>query len=215
MTVINRLRSAIAVSHDQIEKTPYSIAIMNASIGISDYIVSLAQLYAIHHTLESVSSHNQFAAYFSDEMIRTSAIKRDLKFWGASLADIAIMPEAAATCTLIEQAATKEPASILGFIYVLEGSRMGSLVIVKPLAAALQVTPHDSQGLDYHTEGARQTPARLGVWKARVEQIGLSESDVHTIERATTAFMESLTTLYAKLPVNENLRFNRIQADVA
>jgi len=215
MTVMSRLRAAIAVSHEQIEKTPYSVAIMRGSIGISDYVVSLAQLHAIHQTLESIASTSEYAEYFVDEMIRTPAIKRDIRFWGSNLADVAVMPETLKTCEQIKQAANECPAAILSTIYVLEGSRMGSLVIVKPLAAALQVVPSDGQGLDYHTEGARQTPQRLAAWKARVEQIGLTDSEIESMENAAKDFMGSLTDLYAKLPASQTMLFDRSQSDVA
>lgn len=215
MNVITRIRAAISTAHESIEKTPYSLAIMSASIGISDYAVSLAQLHAVHHALEAVAANTEFSDFFDNDMVRTAAIKRDLSFWGARLADFTIMSESQATADLIRTSVEKDPVSLLGLIYVIEGSRMGSLVIVKPLSAAFQVTPHDGQGLDYHTEGARKTPGRLAAWKARVEQLGLSDADVAIMESAAVRLMESLTSLYAKLPASETTSFIKTQADVA
>jgi heme oxygenase len=215
MNVITRIRAAISSAHEKIEKTPYSIAIMRGSIGITDYAVSLAQLHAVHQALEAVAPGSEFSDFFDEEMVRTTAIKRDLNFWGVRLGDLTIMPEAIATTQLIRSSVENDPVSLLGFIYVLEGSRMGSLVIVKPLSAAFQVTPHDGQGLDYHTEGARKTPGRLAAWKARVEQLGLNDADVTVMESAAVGLMESLTSLYAKLPASETTTLNQIQADVA
>lgn len=215
MNVITRIRAAISSAHENIEKTPYSIAIMKGSIGISDYAVSLAQLHAVHQALEATAPGSAYCDFFDDEMVRTAALKRDLNFWGVRLADLTIMPETLATSQLIRSSVESDPVSLLGFIYVLEGSRMGSLVIVKPLSAAFQVAPHDGQGLDYHTEGARKTPGRLAAWKARVEQLGLTDADVTIMESAAVGLMESLTSLYAKLPTSEATPFSQIQADVA
>jgi heme oxygenase len=215
MNVIARIRTAISSAHESIEKTPYSVAIMRGNIGISDYVVSLAQLHAVHQALEEVAPNSALSDFFDDEMVRTEALKRDLKFWGIRLADLTILPETAATTQLIRNSVESNPVSLLGFIYVLEGSRMGSLVIVKPLSAAFQVTPHDGQGLDYHTDGARKTPGRLAAWKARVEQLELTTSDVDIMESAAVGLMESLTSLYAKLPTSEATPFNKLQADVA
>ncbi len=215
MNVINRIRAAISRAHESIERTPYSIAIMSGSIGISDYAVSLAQLHEIHQALEAAAPNSAFSDFFDNEMLRTPAIKRDLSFWGVRLADLTIMPETQTITQLIRTSVASDPVSLLGFIYVLEGSRMGSLVIVKPLSAAFQVAPHDGQGLDYHTDGARKTPGRLAAWKARVGQLGLTESDVTIMEAAAVGLMESLTSLYAKLPASEASSFIHIQADVA
>jgi heme oxygenase len=215
MTLFNRIRTAIARSHDQIEKTNYSIAIMSGGMHVSDYVVSLAQLHAIHKTLEETVASSPSSDLFYPEMVRTSALERDLAFWGTELASLESMPETLSTCELIRDTIAENPVSAIGFIYVLEGSRMGSLVIVKPLSKSLGVTPVDSQGLDYHTEGARQTPARLARWKAEVEQRDWTESQMVAVESTAVSFMESLTRLYEKLPVSAAADKSLLRADVA
>lgn len=206
MTLFNRLRNAIAISHDQIEKTDYSVAIMSGRISVDDYAISLAQLHAIHSVLETTVADTLASDVFYPEMVRTPALLRDLAYWGHQLSDFSIFPATLNICDLIKQMIAKNPISAIGFLYILEGSRMGSLVIVKPLAAALGVAPNDSQGLDYHTEGARQTPARLARWKGDLEQRSWSEAQILSIEKTAVTFMESLNHLYAILPANSRSR---------
>jgi heme oxygenase len=215
MTVFNQIRSAISGPHESIEKTAFSIAMINGRIGITDYVFSLTQLYAIHEELEAIALHSTYGDFFDPEMIRTAAIKRDIAFWGARLQDVEVMPEAVTTVRWMRETAEIHPVSLLGFIYVMEGSRMGSLVIVKPLASGFQVAPHDGQGLDYHTEGARKTPGRLAAWKLRVEQSALSDQEQAVVKDAAVGLMQSLNSLYERLPASEVAPIVHIQSDVA
>jgi heme oxygenase len=171
-------------------------------------------LHAVHLALETTVVGTSSEDVFFAEMIRTPALLRDLKHWGYELENLDVMPETLETCDLIRDTIANDPIAAIGFIYVLEGSRMGSLVIVKPLAKALNVTPTDAQGLDYHTEGARQTPARLARWKAEVEQRDWSEERIASVESAAVNFMESLNRLYAMLPAPPKPN-QQVQADAA
>jgi heme oxygenase len=204
MSVIPRIRAAIGSAHDEIETTPYAVAIMSGGITRSDYVVSIAQLHAIHAALESVVNEGPIAQFFDPEMIRTTALDRDLAYWQADRNEIALLPETESTVAAIHSAAANSPLSLIGMIYVMEGSRMGSLVIAGPLAKALGTTPVAGQGLDYHTEGSQSLRGRLGAWKQRVEQANFDESQIDAIQTAAVRLMDELNQLYQAFPVSGN-----------
>lgn len=203
MSVMNLVRSAISASHHQIEQTPFSTGMMDGRISREDYSRGLAQLWHIHKELESnVQTCPEVAEYFTDEMIRTGTIARDLKAFGFGLDSFEIMPETALITQKIRTWGKTVPHALLGCIYILEGSRMGSLVIAKPLSRTLDLVAGEVSGIEYHLEGAAQTPARLREFKARVDNAGLDDQAEADLIEGAVQFMDMLNTLYAALPVN-------------
>ena len=205
MSLMNMVRSAISVSHQQIELTPFSQGMMNGSLRRSDYANGLVQLWHIHDELEnSVLKSTPIAEYFTPEMIRTKTIAKDLKAFAFSLDSFKPMNETLAIVTRFRKWANEQPYSLLGCIYVLEGSRMGSLVIAKPLSKTLGLEPGATAGIEYHTEGAAQTPARLKAFKAKIEDANLDETASNDLIQGAVEFMELLNQLYAALLSDES-----------
>ncbi|XZE19251.1 biliverdin-producing heme oxygenase [Pirellulaceae bacterium SH449] len=204
MSVMNLVRSAISASHHQIEQTPFSTGMMDGRITKEDYSRGLSQLWHIHKALESsVQTCSQAAEFFTDEMIRTDTIARDLKAFGFQVDSFDVLPETALITEKINAWGATVPHALLGCIYILEGSRMGSLVIAKPLGRTLGLTAGEVSGLEYHLEGAAQTPARLREFKARVDSAGLDDQAEADLIEGAVQFMDMLNTLYEALPVNE------------
>ena len=111
MSVISGIRAAIAAAHDEIETTRYAVAIMNGGITTSDYLTSLVQLNAIHTALESVVDTTSAAAFFDDQMIRSTAIERDLAYWQVDGSSIELLSETDTVVTLIRQDIAKHAAA--------------------------------------------------------------------------------------------------------
>jgi len=215
MSITQQIRTAIAPLHNQIEKTAYSHAIMSGGLSVDDYVVSIAQLLRIHEAVETHAANEPVAGFFDPAMARTEALQRDLGFWGADLGELTTLPETDRTVAWIHSLHRTEPIGLLGLVYVLEGSRMGSLVIAKPLAAALGTLPVEGKGLDYHTEGARETPMRLKSWKAKIDQNPFSQLEIESIIQSSVTFMDLLNQVYDALPVSEPRRAQSLRADVA
>ena len=203
MSVMNLVRSAISASHFQIEQTDFSKGMLNGTMNPTDYSRGLVQLWDIHFALESsVAKCPEIALFFSNEMIRTETILRDLKTFGFDKSRFASMNETDAIVDQIQTWERTTPYALLGCIYILEGSRMGSLMIAKPLGASLGIPPGTTAGLEYHTEGAATTPLRLRRFKETVDGAGLDAAHETDLIQGAVKFMEMLNLLYAALPVN-------------
>ena len=205
MSIMNLVRSAISSSHFQIEQTAFSKGMLDGSMNPTDYSRGLVQLWEIHHGLESsVANCVEVAGYFSSEMVRTTTIDRDLVAFGFERSFFAVMPETRAIIEQIHAWSVTAPHALLGCIYILEGSRMGSLVIAKPLGKSLGLPAGSFAGIEYHTEGAATTPMRFRQFKDRVDQAGLGADAESDLTQGAVKFMEMLNNLYAALPVNTN-----------
>lgn len=206
MAIMNQIRELIAHDHNAIERTPYSIALVSSQITKQDYLFSMAQMHAVHQALEiACDSCPQLQPYFTDAMRRSTTIERDLAHFESKLADFNVLPQTLAIVTQLTEWAVAAPLTLVGCIYILEGSRMGSLMLARPIAAALGVTPADGNGIDYHTEGARETPGRLKLWKEQVSAAGFTPEEESDIATGAGDFMKMLTRLYEVLPAGKTI----------
>ena len=204
MTLMEEVRNLIAVDHDRIEKTNISIAMMASTISRSDYAFGLAQLWHVHHAIEqSIDLCPELSEYFADEMRRTATIVRDLKTFGAEIGNQAVLPATNAAIAMICSWAGSTPFALLGALYVMEGSRMGSLVIARPLAKALGLQPGSLNGIEYHLEGAANTPARVRSLKESLNTKIVSESQKQQLRDGAVRLMSALLDVYAAIPVSQ------------
>jgi heme oxygenase len=203
MSVMNLVRSAISASHFQIEQTAFSKGMLDGSMTATNYARGLVQLWYIHSILESCATLSpQIQGYFTKEMVRTDTIRRDLHAFGFDVASFEKMIETTEIIDQLKDWALECSYAILGCIYILEGSRMGSLMIAKPLGQTLGLATGAVAGIEYHTEGAVGTPMRLRSFKEKVDQAGLgAEAEAQLIEGAVR-FMDLLNRLYAALPMD-------------
>ena len=201
MSLMNEVREAISSSHNAIEQTGFSIAMMDGTLSTQNYAFGLSQLLHIHQSLEtSIAKCGELNAYFTEEMIRTPAIERDLHALGFGGTSFPPLPDTKAIVQAIHTWAEKAPAALLGCLYILEGSRMGSLVIAKPLARTLRLEPGQTAGIDYHVEGASQTPMRVRQLKSQIDSGVTDAASQNSLKEGAVRFMEMLNQLYAGFP---------------
>ncbi len=205
MTLMEEVRNLIAVDHDRIEKTHFSVAMMASTISRSEYAFGLAQLWHLHHALEqSIDLVPELREYFSEEMRRTATIVRDLKCFGTEIGEHAVLPATTTAIAMICSWAESAPYALLGALYVLEGSRMGSLVIARPLAKALGIQPGTINGIEYHLEGAATTPARVRSLKENLNAKLDSESHQQQLREGAVKVMSLLLDVYQGIPVSQS-----------
>ncbi len=204
MSIMNEVREAISASHNAIEKTPFSIAMMDGSLSKANYARGLGQLFLIHRALETCAPNSPLVRpFFSSEMIRCPAIERDLQALAATADDLRPMAETAKIILAIDAWADQKPLCLLGCIYILEGSRMGSLVIARPLSKTLGLAQGTIAGIEYHVEGAASTPYRVKQLKAQIDAFPFNASAQADIKDGAVQFMDMLYQLYCSLPARE------------
>lgn len=210
MSTMNRVRQAIEPSHQAIEQTEFSKSLMDGRITRSAYCQYLTQMWHIHSQLEhTLPGCATVGHYFEPSMIRTPALERDLV-----ALDSAVASQETMKCTQkIEQQlqgwSRSAPFALLGCCYILEGSRMGSLMIGRALIKALRLeaSPVDGcpAGVEYHLLDAAQTPRRVKNLKAAIDAASLTDAQEQELTLGTCAFMSMLNELYHQLPVQSPL----------
>jgi heme oxygenase (biliverdin-producing, ferredoxin) len=205
MSLMNEVRQAIAESHNAIEQTAFSIAMMDGTLSAKNYAWGLIQLLNIHQTLEkSIAGCDRLLPYFTDDMIRTPALERDLSALGYNATSFPLLPDTTAIVQALTTWSETTPFALLGCLYILEGSRMGSLVIAKPLAKTLGIAPGQTAGIEYHIEGASKTPMRVRQLKEQIDSTVVDAPSQQSLKEGAVRFMEMLNQLYMVLPAKNN-----------
>ncbi len=200
------LRASISVQHETIENTPLSHAIIQAKISVADYGNLMRQMLEIHRSLEQqakLAGLNE--PLYAPSMVRTPTISADLTALGFNEDTLSVLPETRQTINRMRQAAVENSMALLGVFYVLEGSRMGSLMIVKPLGIALNRELQPENGLDYHLAGARETPTRFRTWKSVLDEYIIARADQLAATTAAANFMNDLVDIYRAIPANPSV----------
>lgn len=201
----DRIRAAIAPAHDTVERTPFAVAMASGRIDRDAYAAGLRPLLALHEGLEAAlaAAHGTpevAAVYDPRRMTRAPLLAADL----AALGDVPAPPAADAavdrlTAEFPEWAAVR-PWALVGALYVTEGSRMGSMLLARSLAAAFGVRPEPGVGLDYHVAGIATRPADWQRFKAAVNALPLTPARAADVLGAAAVTMDGLVAMYAALP---------------
>jgi len=201
---MEQIRAAISESHAAIEKTDFSKAMLSEYIHPMDYARGISQLWYVHNALElGIGKNTDLKSFFTPEMVRTPTIVRDLTALGYRLDSMDALLETQTIVATLQSWSKDLPFALLGCIYILEGSRMGSLVIAKFLSKALGNEPGSSNGIEYHTEGASATPMRVRNLKEQIERAELSQERADAVKLGAVEFMNLLNDLYGVLLITE------------
>ena len=204
MKLMEQIRAAISESHAAIEKTDFSKAMLSEYIHPLDYARGIAQLWYVHNALESgIGKNADLESFFTPEMVRTPTILRDLSSLGYHLDSLDVLLETRTIVATLQSWSNDLPFALLGCVYILEGSRMGSLVIAKFLSKAIGNEPGSFRSIEYHTEGASATPMRVRNLKEQIERSELSQERADAVKLGAVEFMNLLNDLYNALPVTE------------
>lgn len=202
-TVADRIRAAIAPAHVAVEQTAFARGMTQGTLTRAAYCDGLRQLLALHESLEAAlaaaDSPLVASVYDADRMTRASIAARDLDALGhpADVAD----PVAPAIAELAGRFAewVARPAALIGALYVLEGSKMGSMILAKSLGRCLDVN-RGEVGLDYHLDGVAGRGADWKRFRAAVAELPLSEAGQADAVAGATQTMDALVATYAAVP---------------
>lgn len=200
MELLNRLRTAITDLHERIECLPLAAAMAQGTICREDYLALLDEMLAVHAALEDELGKHPALASVCDapSMARCGAIRRDRAFLGGREP----RPPLRATRHLAASLAgwsENAPEALLGALYVVEGSRMGSMVLFPALARALEVPAAPGYGLDYHCEGIESRPASWRRFKGALGACAFTPEQQDRVARGAAATMAGLYDLYSAL----------------
>lgn len=203
MDLLHELRAATDEYHRRIERLPVSVAMIEGRISRSVYVGLLGELLGVHRQLEAaLERHQGPGSLYRSDMARAPLLIGDRAALGSEEPEVGGVV-ATELREYLEDCADEAPIRLTGALYILEGSRMGSMFLVKPLARALGVPEVPGSGLDYHLLGLPQRPRAWQEFKAGLLGLVLPPAEAREVVHAATVTMRGLHDLYAALSTAE------------
>jgi heme oxygenase len=186
--------------HEVVEHHPFQQALLKGNLPQERYVAFLGEMYAIHTTLDAaLGTHGEttevLRRVLADYRSQKPFLKADLAFFGQKPGSLiertkpaGMKPATEGFTQRLERTSDANPISLVGFLYVLEGSRNGGRVIARSVRNAYRLS--DGQGtafLDPYGENQRERWQRF---KGSLDNLVLSETDrAAVVEGAREAFL--------------------------
>lgn len=189
--ILNRLRAETRASHASVDALPFFAALHAGTLPRAVYITFLEAMTTIHETMEqavATAVDPVLAVCWVDELQRLPLLQRDLDHFQAERTRTLSMPRLHAIM-LAEQIALRErrdPASLVGYLYVLVGSALGGLVLRPQVARTFGL--EGTGGLAYLTGNAQQT---RGLWTTFTTTMNTTIQDPALQLRVVAAALEA------------------------
>ena len=204
--VIARLREATRPIHAQLEKLSYFQALFRGELAVESYVGHLRALAVLHGTLEQSLSNpreGRVKAVWSENLRRLPKLQADLEFFAPrDVLDIGPAHVAArGLANHVLRRAAEQPLSVLGYLYVLEGSIGGAQVLAPRFRAALGLA--GLQGMAYFSWDPPVAAARWQAFGERMNALPFDEAEAQALVEAALEAFAGLQQLFAALhPVN-------------
>lgn len=192
-TVMERLRSETRDAHTQTEALPFFAALAAGTLTLPGYAGYLHALSIVYAALEQellAAEHHALTAVWDSSLRKLPLIERDLAHLRSH--DLPPAPVAALQAQLVAQRirrrAHDDPVSLLGYLYVLEGSTLGGMVLQAQAARSFGLSP--AAGLAYLASYEKATKAH---WVSFSGRMNSALSDADEQQRVIAAASEAFT----------------------
>ncbi|MEU6230511.1 biliverdin-producing heme oxygenase [Streptomyces sp. NPDC047042] len=165
VTVVERLRASTRTWHDSLEATPFASAMIAGTLPVERYVGQLAAYRPVLEALEGALAEAEApdtTSVWSSDLVKLPLVERDLAYFaglGTAPGSWAAEAAEAFTAEIRQRAEASDLPALLGFLYVMEGSTLGALVLHPYVTAAYRLSGTD--GVAYYTSGDRDRWARL------------------------------------------------------
>lgn len=140
-TIALQLRESTRSAHNSAEGHQFQKELGSGTLSKPLYTQYLSQLYLVHRNLEkAMSSQPYMESVVSKEQFQTEFLERDLRALGVQPESVKPIDITASMLERIEELAKTSPTSLLGFHYVLLGSKHGGKFIASTIKKAFALT---------------------------------------------------------------------------
>lgn len=191
--IMDWLRRETQEQHTRVEALPFFRVLAARELPLASYgglLHALATVYAVFEQELMQAQHPRLVAVWDGALGKLPLIQRDLA--ALQLHRLPEMPAAELQAHLlaqhIRQRAHNEPVSLLGYLYVLDGSTLGGMVVQAQVARAFGL--RRSTGLAYLSSYGTATKAH---WTTFSQRMNTALTDMAEQHRVVTAANEAFT----------------------
>lgn len=199
--VMERLKLGTKDMHDAAEGRPFQRRMVKGGITRDEYADWLGQMYLIHRALERhllgrLLGDPLFAAV-REEQFQEPNLLADLAALGCDTHALRPLPATVTLIADVERAAAAAPLELLGYHYVLEGSKNGNRFVARQLVPALGLAPRRADR--YLDPFADAQPAKWAAFKADMGAIGFDAAQIDLLVCAARRMFEGISELSDQL----------------
>lgn len=189
--IMMRLKVETKPLHDATENHQFQKTLGTGKIKRDDYISYLEQLYSLHsklaNCLDSHKNNSKVEAVVRDRHTDLKALTDDLSCFNISAAEITCLNATKKFIETFQQKGKTSPTSVLGVLYVLEGSTHGAKYMAKTLRSGLKL--NEKEGSSYFDRyGSQQMEFWLEFKKDMNNQPFSNEEKEEIVELAKETF---------------------------
>jgi len=202
LEIMGLLKAETAVYHMKLESLPYFDELIAHRLPLECYVNQLRALSVIHSVLEeqiAASANEQIARVWEDGLRKLPLLMDDLLFFEPRVSsdDIPTLEVALSIAEKIRLRSIEQPLSLLGYLYVMEGSTLGNHMHQPDITRTYHLDGLD--GSRYYSSYKDKVPARWQQFADRMNEV-LDDPALHApiVEAAHETFT-GLDVLYNAL----------------
>jgi heme oxygenase len=189
MPLMNLLKDSTAVLHRQSEGNVFQQSLLKGVLERELYVRYLGQLYIIHRLLEFLLCKFRNDAIFKDVLFehqfQADFLLRDLEFFNVQAGEQTPVAATAAFLETIFAVAAEDQVGLLGFHYVLWGSKHGGRLLSRSIKKSYGLD--DTKGYSYFTPYGDQFFTYWKTFSDSMNSLALSDSQKDGVLRAAAA----------------------------
>ena len=200
--IMEQLKANTQKYHSELETLPYFQALIEQSLPLEKYVNQLRALSVLHGVFEqeiATVENEDVNAIWQDDLAKLPLIEQDLSFFAPR-----IMPGESDAINIAMRMVGKirllkleSPFSLLGYLYVFEGSTLGNKIHLPDIIETFNL--NGEQGCSYYASYRERVEMKWSEFSSRMNQVLASdEKRTMVVEAAIEAF-EGLKELYVAL----------------
>ena len=202
LTLMEELRAATWPTHARLQGAPFYGALAACRLPLESYVGKLRALSVIHGVLEQAlagCADERVASVWRSDMRRLALLEEDLRYFEPrTVADIREAVDAAlAAADHLRLRSIEQPLSLLGWVYVLEGSRLGAVALRPLIARAFLLT--GDEGLAYLGGDGSAVRGRWAQVGQRMNALRLADQEREQVARAADDCLDRLEAVLLAL----------------
>jgi len=201
-SIMERLRNETRGHHSHAEGSAYQQALSQGRLPRETYARGLEQLLLVHGCLEGALQEAMFKSQavtgvVRDEQFQCGNLRADLRCLGGLVEGTEPLPATDRIRRAIRSAAADEPTALLGFHYVLEGSKNGGKFLAESVARSYGLD--NGQGTAYLNPHGEQQRQLWQQFRTMMDGADLTDQQRDGIVQAACAMFEAITEIYDAL----------------
>ncbi len=187
LNVMDALRESTKEMHNETEGHEFQRSLGSGKLDRERYVIYLEQVYLMHKHLAEALARCAKNSPAIDQVVQDyhhdhSAVLNDLKYFGKDGSEAKPLAATKKICGRMDLYEKEQPLSLLGHLYVLEGSTNGAKFMAKSIIKGMDL-PVD-QGASYFDRYGDQQRPRWTAFKTRMNEQDFDQEQIAQIVEA-------------------------------